>query len=118
MLGSIWKLILSQPTKVKVLLVVIALLSLTSLAYLGQYAYMKRKLFIEYKGKVKRLELELEESSKREQQSINIARKKTQSINTKRLSIDNKLKEDEKIIDNDSITDDDIRSFIAKHKER
>jgi septal ring factor EnvC (AmiA/AmiB activator) len=61
-----------------------------------------------------------EEINKREENEskiIDSSKKQTKKTSKKKTEIDEKLKQDEKSIDDSSVTDDDIKSFISKHQE-
>ncbi len=118
MIIAVWNIIKSQSVKVKILLIVVALGSTLLMSYTVKYALIKRQLVKEYKNQIENLELDLVASNKREQASIDKNKRLTRAVRNAELNIDKKLKQDEKIIDNDTITDANIRSFITKHQER
>ncbi|CAA0149639.1 conserved hypothetical protein [Tenacibaculum maritimum] len=118
MILVVWNIIKTQSIKVKALLIIVAFGSILLMSYTIKYALIKRQLVKEYKNQIENLELELVASNKREQASVDKNKRLTKAVRKAELNIDKKLQQDEKIIDNDAITDDDIRSFISKHQKR
>lgn len=102
----------------KVLFIVIALLVLVILIQSGRLArseYLRLKTiekeYKEYKEAV-------DASEAKELEIVTENKNKTVKISSKNESINKKLEQDEKIIDNDSVSDDDLYDFITKHENQ
>jgi len=107
-----------QPLPFKILLAITVFLFFVATGYAIKLSYSNYLLVKFQKEKIIKLENQLTESENNTKKIILNSRKKTNKVNKRQGEIDKKLKEDEKIIDNDSITDNDIFKFLSKHQER
>ena len=107
-----------QDLKTK-LFIVVCFIGLAYLMYLGAgKAYYKYKYFKQLETEVLQKNKRIEELENTVSKQLEIGEITTIKVKKSKIAIDKKLKEDEKIINNSTISDDDIANFIAKHQKR
>lgn len=110
-----WFKLLSKSTKT---IVIIALLFLLICLYLlSNTLYWKYKYFKNVEAAYNELKIEVQNREANELKIINTGINTNKSYRQQGLNIDEKLKQDEKNIDNSDITNDELREFIAKHEK-
>lgn len=110
-----WFKLLSKPTK---MVVILALLFLVVCVYLlGNTLCWKYKYFKNVEAAYNELKIEVQNREANEIKIIDAGIKTNKSYRQQGLNIDEKLKQDEKSIDNNNITNDELREFIAKHEK-
>lgn len=99
-------------------LVIVFILLLSALAVQsGRLARSEYKRLKSIEKKYEEAEKRVEESEKKETEIVKKNFKKTTESKEKNESINEKLKEDEKVIDNSNVSDGDILDFITKHQK-
>lgn len=118
MIKLLFSYIKHQSLQFKILLGITGLMFILLTGYAIKLSYANYLLVKFQKEKITELESQLTISEENTKKIISRGKKKTNSINNSQIEIDKKLKQDEKTIDNDSISDDDIREFLTKHQKR
>ena len=101
------------------LLIVLSVFLISAIFYLKtKYSFYEIKYVNELQNQREKLQDSLHTSNLRILDLTQKGQIKTVIIRQNLSKIDKKLKADENKIDNDTITDDDIRSFITNNKQR
>lgn len=118
MIKAIFSYIKSQSLKFKILFAICLILFISVISYSVRLAYANHKLVKKQKQIIENLNVQLEVSENKTTEIVSTSKKITVKTSKKQEDIKIKLKEDEKVIDNDSISDDDIRLYISNHNKR
>lgn len=112
---SLWFSGLSKTSKIFTVVILLAVLAISiQSARLARSEYLRLKAVEVNYEKYKK---EVEDSEIKEEKIIKKNKVFTDSKKVDNSNINKKLKEDEKIIDSDTINDDDINRFISKHNK-
>jgi hypothetical protein len=118
MIKLIFSYIKHQSIQFKILLGFSVLLFFAAIGYALKLSYSNYLLVQFQKEKIKELEKELIVSEEKTTKIISKGKTKTINVKKRQVDIDKKLKQDEKIIDNDSVSDDELRKFLTNHQKR
>lgn len=118
MISVVWLWFLKQSKKVKLLIVVIIAVTVFGVVQMVKLELAVRSQNKMLQTKIEQLETNVNTLTHQKDSLINVGLKTTKRVKKASSTIDKKLKQDEKTIDNSTITDDDIADFIAKHQKR
>lgn len=113
---SIWFKSLSSAKKVLVVIIIALFLALSIQSIrLARSEYLRLKAIEKEYNDSKEA---FEESDTKQVEIVDKIKEKALKTGSKNENINKKLKEDEKIIDSDSVTDGDLLDFISKHENQ
>jgi len=95
-------------------IILIAVVSI-ALFYASQYAWLKVQYFKSLETEIETLKNQISDFETQEAETINTARTNTKKASKQKQAINDKLKQDEKIIDASDVSDDDIRDVLSKY---
>ena len=105
-----------QSTTAKLFIIICAI----GIVYVGYIsagkAYYKYQYFKELEREVTNLKDSVSAYNKREQKLLNTLKNTTKTSQKKFQDIDTKLKQDEEIIDNSTVTDSELQDFLSKFR--
>lgn len=102
--------------KSKIFIIVLFISIIVGISFASKYAYFKYKYYKQIEKELVQLKQERNQTEVIETKIISKAKKRTISVQKKVKEIDKKLKQDEKNINNSTVTDAEINDFITKHQ--
>jgi len=108
---------IAQNKQTKLYLIAILLIFVVINIYAAKLAWYKYQYLKQLEKEVTELKEEIKKYDEAETKILDDAKSKTTETKKKSKSIDEKLKEDEKTIDNSNITDSELQDFLSKHGE-
>jgi len=104
--------------QLKIAITIIVLVSIVSLVFMGKYAILSYQYHKNIETEYNRLTTESEQAELEQKQAIDTNKKATVKTLKKSENIDKKLKQDEKNIDNSTISDADIDALLSKYGQK